>query len=221
MSRSVGLFDNIKKAITAVGDILSEDKQCAPKASAAPAARSEAAKPGPATPQSILDTGNIPPKPSTERSSVFYGGEDCDEYKMTFMLSGDLLEFNSHCELDPSYQYEPENDKEYTVYKENTPQLVFGPNDIIYDAIDKFLADGSATGDGFEKTASKYFLFKTRFHQYGGTAYAYAFSPDSAKDHEMLAVMYNTDVEGTSLEKKLMAVLDEAASTYREEKTQE
>lgn len=158
------------------------------------------------TDKSILDSGNIPPK-----KSVIVGDEYGDK-KYTFRLSGDFIEFNSHCEMNPSYQYEPYSSEEYTGYLNNYPNIFIGPYDDIYDAVE----NDRPIGNGYEKLDNKYFAFKTKLFYYGELLYCYAFRDGTAREREMFGLTYNKDIEGTALEKKLMAALDEAASTYTE-----
>lgn len=226
----MGIFDKIKKAADAVADILDDgklnnsnkngSKTTAPAASAPAAKPAQPAAPAKTTPQILLDTGERLPAPMRRVCSTFYGGENSDEYEMRFLITSDFVEFDSHCELSPSFQFEPGNEEGYTSYKEGYPQLVFGPNDKVYHAIDAFLADGTQSGENFEKSDIPYFLFKARFEDRGQMIYAYGFSPKSANDHLMLGVIYNPDAVGTALEKKLVSILDTVALTYREAKVE-
>lgn len=170
------------------------------------------------TPDDILESGDIPSKPSVKRSTFFYSGDE--KFDVTFMLSGDFIEFNSHSEIDPSFQYEPFNDEEFTSYDETLASIGFGPfDDQIYDAAENFVKNGKSSGREFLKSDSKYFLFRATFSYYNKILYAYVFAPDTAMEYQALGLEYNPDVEGTSLEKKLIAALDEVATTYKETKT--
>lgn len=157
-------------------------------------------------PQDILDSGNVPAK-----KSVLIEDEYGDK-KYTFRLSGDFIEFNSHCELDPSYQYEPYSSEDYTGYLENHPAIFIGPYDDVYYAVE----NGQPVGKEYEKLDNKYFAFKTKLPYYGELLYCYGFRDGTAREREAFGLTYNKDIEGTPLEKKLMAALDEAASTYTE-----
>lgn len=154
----------------------------------------------------LLESGNIPAK-----KPVLFEDEFGDK-KYTFRLSGDFIEFNSHCEMMPSFQYEPHNNDRYTVYLENYPQILIGPYDDIYYAVE----NDSPVGEAYEKLDNKYFAFRTKTVYYGDTLYCYAFRDGTAREREMFGLTYSRDIDGTLLEKKLMAALDEAASTYTE-----
>lgn len=210
----MGFLDSLKKFFNS--DEKNTEQSAAAVQSAENVSPTTASEPENKTPSEILASGNTPAKPSALREHTTFGGENCDEYKMTFMLSGDFIEFNSHCELDPSFQYEPDSDIEFTGYKDNHPQLFFGPCDEIYEAVDEYLEGGTPSCREFRKIDNGTFLFSGKFDYYGTILYAYAFACDSAWDHQLVGVNYNPDVEGTPLEKKLMAALDEAAKTYKE-----
>lgn len=131
------------------------------------------------TTQNLLDSGNIPAKPSILRESSFVAD-------FTFMLSGDFIEFNSHSEMEPSYQYEPDyvrhptQEFDYTGYKDNHPIIAFGPYDDIYYAIDAYLQNGAETGRNFRKIDNGTFLFCTKMDYYDQLLYAYAFANATA-----------------------------------------
>lgn len=220
----MGFLDSLKKIVNAA-EVVSKQlntstASSAPKPTPVPSAAS-AKK----TPQSVLDSGNIPAKPSVKRETTTFGGEDAnDEFKASFMLSGDFIEFESHCELDPSFQYEPGSSEEYTEYDERLPIIAIGPDvasgNLVYDSAEKYLKEGASCGRGFEKIDNGTFLFKTKFDypKFGLLLYAYVFSDKTLWGHQMLGLQYSADIEGTPLEKKLIAALDEAASTYTETK---
>ena len=226
----MGFLDALKKFAGAVakeaGEIAKEAGQAVSEnKSGASATQQNTAKDSSAqtkkTPSGIISSGNNPAKPSVERKTEFFGGETGDDmFDVRFMLSGDFVEFNSHCEVEPAYQYEPdstamENDL-YTGYESNLPHIGIGPCDEIYDAVEEFEETGELPDGDFEKCDSEYFAFRCSFDNYGDKYYAYAFRSGTTREKEMLSVDYLPDVVGTSLEKKLKAILDEVASTYSE-----
>lgn len=211
----MGFFDSIKKIFDAVEDAGSKTaEKTAPVQSAA--------KPGKNTPADVIDSGNVPPKPDIERKAAFFGGETGDdEFDVSFMLSGDFIEFDSHCEVLPAFQYEPKSnvpDDEYTGYEENLPHIGIGPDKGIYGAVKEFEKSGILPGGDYERCSSEYFAFRGSFEAHGRKYYAYAFRSGTPRECEMLSVDYRPDVCGTNLERKLKAVLDKAASTYKETK---
>ncbi len=225
----MGFLDALKKfAGAAAKEIGEAAKEAAQSVSdnkgGASAAQQSTAKPAAAqtkkTPSEIIASGDTPAKPSVERKTEFFGGETGDDmFDVKFMLSGDFIEFNSHCEVMPAYQYEPNSTIEgdlYTGYESNLPHIGIGPCDDIYDAVEAFEETGELPDSDYEKCDSEYFAFRCSFDNYGEKYYAYAFRSGTAREKEMLSVDYLPDIVGTPLEKKLKAALDEAASTYSE-----
>lgn len=169
-------------------------------------------QPSAAAPQGdIIATGSIPPKP------YFTVEEEYGDKKYSFELSRDFIAFNSHCEFDPSYQYEPLSSEEYTEYDDKLPVISIGPNDDIYEAAESFEENGTASGLNTAACDNPCFLFSTRFEEYGKKYYAYAFAGGTAREYEMLCVQYTPNIAETALETKLTAALDHAAATYKEE----
>lgn len=212
----MGFFDSLKKLVD-TAEAVSKQLNSSQTSAAAPKKAEPAASGVPVkkTPQNIIDSGNIAAKPSVKRETTTFGGEDAnDEINVSFMLSGDFIEFDSHCEMMPSFQYEPYNNESYTEYLESYPKIFIGPYDDVYDAVE----NNRPIGTGYEKLDNKYFAFKTKLNYYGEHLYCYAFRDGTAREREMFGLTYNKDIEGTPLEKKLMAALDEAASTYTETK---
>lgn len=203
----MGFLDSLKKIFDAA-ESAGQKINDSVLSSAAPKKPENAVSGAPVkkTPQNILDSGNVPAK-----QSVLIEDEYGDK-KYTFRLSGDFIEFNSHCELDPSYQYEPYNSEDYTEFLENHPNIFIGPYDDVYYAVE----NGKPVGKEYEKLDNKYFAFKTKLPYYGELLYCYGFRDGTAREREAFGLAYNKDIEGTPLEKKLMAALDDAASTYIE-----
>ena len=187
-----------------------------------PSPAAAAAKPAVKTPPEIFKSGIVPAKPSVQRKTEFFGGETGDdEFDVTFMLSGDFIEFNSHCEVMPAFQYEPGSTIEgdlYTGYEENLPHIGIGPDNGIYNAVKEFEQSGRLPSGDYEECDSEYFAFKGSFNAHGLKYYAYAFRSGTPRECEMLSLDYMPDVCGTPLEKKLIAALDEAAMSYKETK---
>ncbi len=215
----MGFFDTLKKiagaAAKEIGEAAKEAAQsAADNNNTAVKPQSSAAGTAKATPADIIASGNTPAKPSAEIKDKTYGTEG--EYDMCYRLSGDFIEFNSHCEVIPAYQYEPFSDEDYTDFKDNLPQLGIGPDNDIFDAVEELDKSGVLPAGGYEKCDSEYFAFRGSFDKYGERYYAYAFRTGTAREKEMLFVNYNPDICGTALEKKLKAALDEAALSYKE-----
>lgn len=221
----MGFFDSLKKIVNAAETVSKQLNTSTVSSSSNRTSTASSDANVKKTLQSVLDSGSIPAKPSVKRETATFGGEDAnDEFNVSFMLSGDFIEFDSHCELDPSFQYEPESNEDFTDYDERLPSIVIGPDvapgSLVYDAAEKYLKEGAVCGRDFEKIDNGTFLFRTKFDypRLGMLLYAYVFSDKTVWGHQMLGLQYNKDIEGTPLEKKLMAALDEAASTYTETK---
>lgn len=216
----MGLFDKIKDFVNSgeldkitetvgnkVNAFLSEQTgvnrthEASAERAAAPTASSE-----------LIATGNIMPKP------CFTVEDEYGDKKYSFELSRDYIVFSSGCEFDPSYQYEPLSSEEYTEYDDNLPVISIGPNNKIYEAAESFEKNGTASGLNITVCDIPCFLFSTQFEEYGKKFYAYAFAAGTAREYEMLCVQYNPGIAGTALEKKLIAAVDNAAATYKEEK---
>lgn len=151
----------------------------------------------------IIATGNIPAK-----KAVLFEDEFSRDKKYSFSLSGDFIEFNSHCEFMPSFQYEPYNNESYTEYIENYPKIFICPERSVYNA---------SVVEQYEKLDNKYFEFRTNLIYYGEILYFYGFHKGTAREGEIFGVTYSQDIEGTPLEKKLTAILDEAVASYTED----
>ncbi|MGN0664939.1 MAG: hypothetical protein ACI4KF_00280 [Huintestinicola sp.] len=162
------------------------------------------------TPTEIIASGNEAPKP------YFTVEQEFGDKKYSFELSHDFIEFNSHSEADPAFQYEPYNDEEFTEYDGRLPELYICPDDDIYDACEFSESGEGSTDLTLSPCSQKSFLFSTEFEKYGLIYYAYGFDSGSARETEMLCVSYSPDVKGTALERKLRAALDHAAETYTE-----
>ncbi len=155
-------------------------------------------------------------KPSVQRETTFFGGETGDdEYRITFMLSGDFVEFNSHSEWDPSYQYEPTCTGDYTEFRSGLPCIFFGPVDEAYAAAETYLAGGRPDAKEFIEMADDSFLFRIKLPMgKAETLCAYVFAKGTPLEQQVLGLTYPNGMVGTPLERKLIAALDEAAQTY-------
>ena len=140
----------------------------------------------------------------------------CADKEIYFDLSGDFLPFNSHCELDPSYQYEPDNPNDGTRFKEGLPIIWFGSTNEVYDAVETYLKNGSA-GRDFIELQNEFFLFTATVNYYGDNLRIFAFRDQTAFGlHFALGLQYPKEIEGTPLETKLFDIFNEAAETYDE-----
>lgn len=218
---TMGLLDALKKIAGAAADIVedvaaqandalsSEEKKVTESANSAGTQNQASA--------TLLATADRAAKPSVRRETTFFGTDDA-EYDVSFLLSGDFIAFNSHCELEPSFQYEPDNDADYTAYEKGLPNIFCGPIKVAYQAAKQYLETKEECGREFAAINNGTFLFRTKLPYAGDVLYAYVFSPDAVMPLDVLGLTYPASVEGTPLEKKLIAALDEAAETYTETK---
>lgn len=214
MKKIIGDAQQLKSQLDSMSDTSAAKTQHPAQKPIRPAAAPDTA--ARKTDAALLETGHVPAKPSVRRND--YGYRDDKDYDISFLLSGDFIEFNSHCEDDPAFLYEPQNNEEYTCYQDNHPYICFSANDAVYYAIEAYHKTGTG-GNDFTKIENGTFLFKARTEHFGNVLWMYAFSAQSAREGEAICLEYAPDIVGTPLEQKLIAALDEAAMTYTETKS--
>ena len=176
---------------------------------------------GSLTPKEILESGSIPAKTSVLRQETFFDGEDAEEeWSYQFLLSGDFVEFNSHAEPEACHQYEPYLEADFTGYDPKLPTFMLSDEDMVWDAVETFKKTGTVGTDCRPVNAGK-MLFRTKIPYYDQVMTFYGFDRGNSWENFGMCMVYNRDVEGTPLEAKLLAALDEAAASYREMPTQE
>lgn len=175
--------------------------------------------------QNIIDTGNRLPKPSRCVSESFYDGEDSDiEIEFSFMLSGDFLTDSSGAgEIDYCAVYEPDSDDDHAseTFDSDKPYFIItnAAENEIYELIEKYKHEGTPSsvysfervGDLGEKI---YFRATTKLRE--DVLYFYAIDRGLLWENNYIGVLYPYAVRGTELEKKLMAIVDEAVHSYNE-----
>lgn len=212
MNEIIKLIEKLASAVFKWAKFLDKNKDISEKKYSDNTTQAPAENTRKAPSKDIAASGSIPPKP------CFTVSDEYGDKKYSFELSGDFIEFNSHCEFDPSYQYEPFSNEEYTDYDGNLPVVSIGPDDTIYSAAESYEKSGSVSGMGITvtKCSNPCFLFSTTFKSHDLINYAYAFAGGTAREYEMLCVQYSPAICGTALEKKLIAAVDHAADTYKE-----
>lgn len=145
-----------------------------------------------------------------------YGDED-SEYLMAFKINDAFKEAQSHAgEVLMLHTYAPA--KEYG--EEGAfPCLAIMLDDVVYNAVNEFKEKGTITG-AIEITAlSGKFYFKAKMEYHKNMMYFYGMDRlDGFWQNNGLCMIYQKEYVGTENEKKLMAVLDEVAESYSEER---
>lgn len=154
---------------------------------------------------------------AASQKPYFTVNEEFEGKRFSFELSQDFIRHNSRSKSDLTYQYEPWCSDRLTEYNDNLPAFSISPKDLILDTIKSFESGEAVSGVDIRTYDSPYFLFSTRFEKCGKMVYAYTFSPDTKREKEVLCIRYSPEISGTALESKLMAAVDHAAATYKEE----
>lgn len=181
------------------------------------------------TPKELLLTGTTMPKASIKHDDYLYD-EDGDGKDITvnysFMLSGDFLIGDCNAgEIDFYAVYEPLSDDEYADYGSGLVNPEFcvcsAAENEIYDLIEEYkhgvTPKGVLSFERVENMGEKVY-FKASVYDRGGRILCfYAMDRGSTYTNNYIGIIYNDDLIGTPLEKKLMSELDEAVISYREE----
>lgn len=145
-----------------------------------------------------------------------YGDED-SEYLISFKVNDAFKEAKSHAgEVVMLHTYAPT--KEYG--EEGTfPCLAIMLDEAVYNAVDEYKENGTFAG-AIEITAlSGKFYFKAKMEYYKYMMYFYGLDRcDGFWKNNGLCIVYPKAYVGTENERKLMAVLDEVAESYHEER---
>lgn len=99
------------------------------------------------------------------------------------------------------------------------PCLAILSDDVVYTAVEEFKETGLIKG-ALECTAlTGTFYFKARVPYYDNLMYFYGLDCcEGFFENQGLCLVYPKELAGTETERKLAAVLDEAAESYREER---
>ena len=181
--------------------------------------KTQAPSQGEATPRDILESGTIPPKPSILRKDFFCDSGDSGEeteIACQFLLSGDFVEFNSHAEPESCHQYEPFSEETFTVCDPKLPYFMLSDEDAVWEAVTAFKETGTVGTDCRPVKAGK-MLFRAKIPYFDQVMTLYGFDRTNSWENFGMCMVYSRDVEGTPLEDKLLAALDEAAVTYQEQ----
>lgn len=168
-------------------------------------------------------TANIPPKPAREVSDTFHDGEDGKTVvTYSFMLSRDFVDSKtSALEIDYIAVYRPDCDEDFCVYDFGVSAFIVSsaPENEIYEMIEKYKHSGTPSGVySFERVTdiSPKVYFRACTLVRGSVLYFYAIDRGTDYVNNYIGVMYEKELLGTPLERKMMSEVDEAVRSYRE-----
>lgn len=165
--------------------------------------------------QTPLPKGEIVLAPSSHIAEEIFYGEG--EYRTTFRVNDAFKPAKSHAgEVDMLHTYAP--NAEYG--EEGTyPCLAILSDDVVYTAVEEFKETGIVKGVLEYTPLSGTFYFKARIRYYEHLMYFYGMDCcEGYFENQGLCLIYPKALVGTETEQRLMAVLDEAAESYREER---
>ena len=146
--------------------------------------------------------------------------DEFDGVTISFKINDSFVHVESHAMEVPIVEvYAPGCDPEYDDIDEATfPSICLLCEDVAYEACESFKETG-AIPDAIECQALKgIFKFRAKLPYDNGLLICmYGFDmADGAWENTALCVIYPMEYEGTNDEKRLIAVLDEAARSYKE-----
>lgn len=220
----MGLLQNILKGIAkdAVNDVI--------KNSMSGNENQEQRKQNETAPKAVsgkLDfsaAANVPPKPSREVRETLYDDDNGREVHIeySFMLSGDFVDSSTNAgEIDYMAVYAPDCDDDFCQYDIGMSAFIVSsaPENEIYDMIDKYKHSGTPNDVySFERVndmGSKVY-FRACAVVRGSVFYFYAIDRGISYINNYIGVMYEKELHGTALERKLMSEVDEAVRSYKE-----
>lgn len=177
------------------------------------------------TSKELLETAFAAPKKSRIFEDYFYDeGENGSDVTVnySFELSGDFLVGKCNAgEIDFYAVYEPLSDEEYASGAANPEfYICSAAEDMIYDLIEEYKYGGVPEDvREFERVSGmgEKVYFKAALDIYKGKVlYFYAMDRGKSMENNYMGVLYNEDIVGTELEKKILGELKEAVRSYTE-----
>lgn len=144
---------------------------------------------------------------------------DDKDYVMTFSLSSDFVRFDSHAaEVPVSFIYAPGETEETAEYSSDRPCFGIFLDDTVYNAVESYKNTGSIP-NAFEVTPREgKFLFSAKIPYYNYVLYFYGMDRcDGYWENNGIGIQYPRSIIGTPLESAVIAAMDEAARSYKEE----
>lgn len=146
--------------------------------------------------------------------------DEFDGVTVSFKLNDSFVHMESHAMEVPIIEvYAPGCDPEYDDIDEETlPSICIMCDDTVYEACESFKQNGSIADAVFCESIKGKFMFRAKLPYYDDQlVYMYCFDmADGVWENTALCVIYPKEYENTNDENKLMAILDEAAESYRE-----
>ena len=206
----MGFLDNIGKVIKMAGQIASENS--------GPKSMDKAPESQPSQEKIVKEIAEDIVLASSSRTAEEddYGDDD-SEYLISFKINDAFKEAQSHAaEVLMLHTYAPA--KEYG--EEGAfPCLAIMLDDAVYNAVNEFKEKGTISGAIEITPLSGKFYFKAKMEYHKNMMYFYGMDRlDGFWQNNGLCIIYQKEYVGTENERKLMAVLDEAAESYSEER---
>lgn len=158
----------------------------------------------------------LAPSSHTVEDEIY--GDDGSRYLISFKVNDAFKEAKSHAaEVEMLNTYAP-----FDEYGDEGafPYLAIQLDDEIYDAVEEFKEHGTFTGALEITPLSGKFYFKAKMEYYEYIMYFYGMDRcDGFWENNGLCIVYSKAYADTENELRLMNVLDEAAESYREERT--
>ena len=146
--------------------------------------------------------------------------DEFDEVSISFKVNDSFVHVESHAMEVPIVEvYAPGCDPEYDDINEATfPSISLLCDEVAYEACESFKEIGDIPGAIECQALKGIFKFCAKLpYDNELLIYMYGFDmADGALENTALCVIYPKEYEGTNDEKRLIAVLDESAKSYRE-----
>ena len=164
------------------------------------------------------------PKDSREVTDLLYDDDNGKDVRIeySFMLSKDFVDSATNAgEIDYVAVYAPDCEDEFCPYDIGMSAFIVSsaPENEIYEMIDKYKHSGTPDGVySFERVddmGSKVY-FRACTVVRGSVYYFYAMDRGISYINNYIGVMYEKELHGTALEKKMMSEVDVAVRSYKE-----
>lgn len=171
----------------------------------------------PSASQNPLPGGELLLLPTSHVAEETFYGDGDSEFRTTFRVNDAFKPAKSHAgEVDMLHTYAP-----FCEYGEEGayPCLAILSDDLVYTAVEEFKETGRIKGALACLPLSGTFFFKAKIPYHGDLMYLYGMDCCGGYiENQGLCLVYPKALAGTEAEGRLMAVLDEAAASYREER---